>query len=269
MPDFGNASAEVDIPTTGNQAATQPCAAVSLAIELSGDSTGPFPAATGSLSCQPGSITGILAQVEAPQALEAAIDRFLTESSGNLNRPPTRTRAFDDFARGRLVTLLGIGLSQRQAAAALGVSHTAVQAELARRPELLEEVTAARFQAQVEPLLVVLRESKRSWRAATWLLNYLSRQVATREETPDEAIARAREEQLARRNQSRADEKEQKEYQRKTREREELRELNRRRAETMAIHGGPSPKERRAYEEEQRKMKELFEKLEAEADAVE
>ncbi len=65
------------------------------------------------------------------------------------------------------------GLTPRQSAAALGLSHSAVWRELKKNETLAEEVNAARFQAQIEPLLVVLRESKRSWRAATWFINYL------------------------------------------------------------------------------------------------
>jgi hypothetical protein len=54
-------------------------------------------------------------------------------------------------------------------------------------------VNAARFQAQIEPLLVILRESKRSWRAATWLINYLSKSAGVCEETLDERGLHAKE----------------------------------------------------------------------------
>ena len=42
------------------------------------------------------------------------------------------------------------------------------------------------FQGQIEPLLVILRESKRSWRAATWLVKYLDQHIQKRQETPEE-----------------------------------------------------------------------------------
>ena len=103
---------------------------------------------------------------------------------------PGRKHVFDAYLQGRLVSLLALGLSLRQAGAALGVSHTAVSNELRRCGELRERIAAARFQAQIEPLLVILRESRRSWRAATWLVNYLSKQIALQEETPDERRAR-------------------------------------------------------------------------------
>jgi hypothetical protein len=59
-----------------------------------------------------------------------------------------------------------------------------------QNPELAEELNAARHQAQIQPLLVILRESKRSWRAAAWVVRFLQAQVQTHEETPDEARAR-------------------------------------------------------------------------------
>ena len=125
-----------------------------------------------------------------PPVVESEIQSLLADLRGNLSEPlATRTRVFNDFARGKLVTLLAIGLSLRQAASALGVSHTAVRGELKRNPELLEQVNAARFQAQIEPLLVIIRESRRSWRAATWLVKYLQARIMLREGTPEEAAA--------------------------------------------------------------------------------
>jgi hypothetical protein len=135
------------------------------------------------------------AQVVVPQ--EAPIELQLLLGNLGVNLTPAqrgRKFVFDDFLRGRLVSLLAMGLSLRQAAAALGLSHSAVWKELKRNPDLTEQVTSARFQAQIEPLLVILRESKRSWRAATWIVNHLQRQVSQREETPDEARVRRQEE---------------------------------------------------------------------------
>jgi len=67
-----------------------------------------------------------------------------------------------------------IGLSIRQAAAAVGVSRTAVRLKIRRNPQLLAQVELARQHARLEPLLVIIRESKRSWRAASWLMKYLA-----------------------------------------------------------------------------------------------
>src|SRR5262245_62567197 len=77
-------------------------------------------------------------------------------------------------------------MGMRQAASVLGVSHTTVQNTLKAHPTLAEEITAARFQAQLQPLACVIREARRSWKAATWLLKYLDGKIASHEETPDE-----------------------------------------------------------------------------------
>jgi hypothetical protein len=131
------------------------------------------------------------AQVLVPQDTPSEFHPLLANLGVNLTPAPAgRKHVFDEFLRGRLVSLLALGLSIRQAAAAIGVSHVAVWKEMKRNPDLTEQVNAARFQAQIEPLLVILRESKRSWRAATWLIKYLGVKIKSREETPDEADER-------------------------------------------------------------------------------
>jgi hypothetical protein len=135
--------------------------------------------------------TQVVVPQEIPSELQALLANF------GVNHTPTlvgRKCVFDEFLRGRLVSLLAMGLSIRQAAAAIGLSHNAVWKEMKRNPELTEQVNAARFQAQIEPLLVIVRESKRSWRAATWLLKHLRGSILKREETPDEMKQRVKEE---------------------------------------------------------------------------
>jgi hypothetical protein len=92
------------------------------------------------------------------------------------------------------VALLSVGMSMRQAASILGVSHTTVQNALKADPALAEEITAARFQAQLQPLACIIREARRSWKAATWLLKYLDGKIASHEETPDERRRRQQQE---------------------------------------------------------------------------
>jgi hypothetical protein len=97
-----------------------------------------------------------------------------------------RPHVLDDQAKGQLIALLSVGMSMRQAAAVLGVSHTTVQNMLKADPALADDITAARFQAQLQPLACVIREARRSWKAATWLLKYLDAKITSHEETPDE-----------------------------------------------------------------------------------
>jgi hypothetical protein len=123
-------------------------------------------------------------------AMQALIQRALAQSKGG------RPSVFDDHSRGKLVALLALGLSVRQSATVLGVSHPTILRALAADQELREEVTAARYQAQLQPLGCVIREAQRSWRAATWLLKYMDGKLAGHEETPDEKRERQERERV-------------------------------------------------------------------------
>jgi len=118
----------------------------------------------------------------AADPLEELLHRALVATKTRRGRPP----GLDDQAKGQLIALLSVGMSMRQAAVVLGVSHTTIQKMLKADPALAEEITAARFQAQLQPLACVIREARRSWKAATWLLKYLDGKIASHEETPDE-----------------------------------------------------------------------------------
>ena len=108
-----------------------------------------------------------------------------------------RRQSLDERGKGQLMGLLAVGLSLRQAAAVLGVSHTTLRRTLAASAELSDEINAARSRAALEPLACVIRESKRSWRAATWLLKYLDGKLKDRDYTPDETDRRLEEEHEA------------------------------------------------------------------------
>lgn len=108
-----------------------------------------------------------------------------------------RRQSLDERGKGQLLGLLAVGLSLRQAAAILGVSHTTLRRTLAASAELSDEINAARSRAALEPLACVIRESKRSWRAATWLLKYLDGKLKDRDYTPDETDRKLEEEHEA------------------------------------------------------------------------
>jgi hypothetical protein len=116
------------------------------------------------------------------------LDELVTRAMRQRKRG--RPAAFDERSKGQLIALLALGLSLRQAASLLGVHHSTISSTLKADPALAEEITAARFQAQVQPLACVVRESRRSWKAATWLLKYLDGKIASHEETPEERRAR-------------------------------------------------------------------------------
>lgn len=128
-------------------------------------------------------------QVAIAQHVPEEVRELLLKIGVNLHAvEPGRKHVLDEFMRGRLVSLLAMGLTLRQAAAALGLSHVSIWKALRKDETLAEEVNAARFQAQIEPLLVILRESKRSWRAATWLIGYMNKWLNKRESALADAV---------------------------------------------------------------------------------
>jgi hypothetical protein len=148
----------------------------------------PQPASMSPISFHGGENAGNQCDSDAADPLEDLLSRALAR--------PRRGQpaAFDAHSKGKLVALLSLGMSLRQAAAVLGVSHTTIHNTLKADPALAEEITAARFQAQLQPLACVIREARRSWKAATWLLKYLDSKIASHEETPDERRDRQRRE---------------------------------------------------------------------------
>lgn len=86
-----------------------------------------------------------------------------------------RPSVVDDQLKGKMVILLATGLSLRQTAAFLGITHPTVSAAIAADPELASDIASARVRAEVHPLAQILREGGRSWKAAVWLLEYLEK----------------------------------------------------------------------------------------------
>jgi hypothetical protein len=104
-------------------------------------------------------------------------------------RPVRRGRPvkLDDLAKGRLLGLMSLGLSFRQAAAQLGVHHVTLLNMMKRDEEFSQQVSEARLDAISQPLLTVVQASRTNWRAAAWLAKFLEeRRVNSLETTPEE-----------------------------------------------------------------------------------
>ena len=98
-----------------------------------------------------------------------------------------RPVALYDLAKGRLLGLMSVGLSFRQAAAQLGVHHQTLLNTLKRDEELAQQVSEARLDAISQPLLTVVHASRTNWRAAAWLARFLEeKRVRSLESTPEE-----------------------------------------------------------------------------------
>jgi hypothetical protein len=103
----------------------------------------------------------------------------------------------DDVRKQAMLTLLGVGFSLRMTAAYVGVSHQTVANVLAGDPALAEDVRQARERAKFFPLNCILRECGRSWKAATWLLDYIERQQDAERSDADKHVERVRAKALA------------------------------------------------------------------------
>ena len=71
--------------------------------------------------------------------------------------------------------LISYGHSLRQAASQIGRSHMTLSRYMKNDPEFAEQVERYRGYAESDAMAEVVKASRRSWRAAAWLLTYLER----------------------------------------------------------------------------------------------
>jgi len=96
-----------------------------------------------------------------------------------------RPTVIDEPMKARISTLMGAGLSLRQAAACLGINHATISRALVADEQLKHDVEVARTRSTLHPLACILREAGKNWKAAVWLLEHLGT-VAYNEKTPQE-----------------------------------------------------------------------------------
>ena len=75
----------------------------------------------------------------------------------------------------RVAMLMSYGYSLRQAAARVERAHTTVSRQLKKDPEFAAQLERYRSYAESDALGEVVKASRKSWRAAAWLLTYLQR----------------------------------------------------------------------------------------------
>ena len=91
--------------------------------------------------------------------------------AGNSKRNQPLTISEED----RFLLCLEYGLSIRQAASAIGCHHSTFVKRAKRDKEFARKIAHAKSKARTDPLWEVTLASRKSWRAAAWLLNYLER----------------------------------------------------------------------------------------------
>lgn len=76
----------------------------------------------------------------------------------------------------RICTLLSVGFSRRQAAAYVEIDQSTISRTAKRDPEFAACLKRAEEKASLQPMLTVISEAQKNWRAAAWLLQYKARQ---------------------------------------------------------------------------------------------
>lgn len=102
-----------------------------------------------------------------------------------------RPKAVTPQLQEQLCLLLSVGLSRRQAAAYLGIDHTTLSHTAARDADLSQDLKRAEDIAAGRPLLSIFDASRKSWRAAVWLVEH--RRQYPPALTPEEKAAKHQE----------------------------------------------------------------------------
>ena len=182
-------------PSTGSPSPQPPVAPPVLSESTPAVVETPTPHATGFLQ-HPGSAD---AETGEERALIAEGFALLVSQVRKSNRG--RPTVIDEPMKARIATLMGVGLSMRQAAACLGINQATISRAVAADKELKHDIECARTRATLHPLACVLRESGKNWKAAVWLLEHLSK-TAFHEKTPleraEDTAVRRIEDDLAR-----------------------------------------------------------------------
>lgn len=169
-------SAATNIPSLGPAASSPPSATTGRAPEAAPHSPSAAcvaPSSRGSCFPKPPACEPASAPVNGEDELEEVADGLaLLASQRNRGGRPS---VVDDQLKGKIVILLATGLSLRQTAAFLGITHPTVSSAIAADPALAADIADARVRAELHPLAHLIREGGRSWKTAAWLLAYLQK----------------------------------------------------------------------------------------------
>jgi hypothetical protein len=120
--------------------------------------------------------------------MTVGISLLVTDVSRNRGGRP---KVIDEVVKAQLVALLGTGLSIRHAAALLRIGQSTVSEAIAADEQFKQEIADARLRAELLPLQTIIRDSRRSWRAAVWLMKHLRVQREADRSPAEEIAARA------------------------------------------------------------------------------
>lgn len=136
---------------------------------------------------------GVEGEVQGGVGLQSAQENDLLASLPQpvLASKGGRPKAVTPQIQEQLCLLLSVGLSRRQAAAYLGIDHTTVSRTATKDAEFSADLKRAEDVAAGRPLLSIFDASRKSWRAAVWLVEH--RRLHPPALTPEEKAAKHQE----------------------------------------------------------------------------
>ena len=121
-----------------------------------------------------GELTGFIAEAQSASGGGAVVNSVVNcqeedASAAHDYQKPTLTK------EARLLICLSMGMSMRAAARTIGCCHTTFVKRAKRDEHFAAQIEQAKQQARADPLRELYAASRKSWRAAAWLLEYLDR----------------------------------------------------------------------------------------------
>ena len=97
-----------------------------------------------------------------------------SQPAATLGDDPGRRRrgepALNESRRQLLLRMISLGMSRRRAAACIGCHHATIARTAARDPDFDAQLRAAELVCESDPLAMITKASRKTWRAAAWLL---------------------------------------------------------------------------------------------------
>jgi hypothetical protein len=117
--------------------------------------------------------------VESGTALKTPDPALSTAGGERIAQTPThvqqhsRTRPLTEAECAAAVACMACGMTLRGAARAIGRTHPTLIRRMRRDRQFAQQMRQAKRRARLDPLEQIRRSSRKSWRAAAWLLKYL------------------------------------------------------------------------------------------------
>ncbi len=114
----------------------------------------------------------VMPAANTPTTGEAAARSRMQESGDAEVDRGGRPAVITPTVREQICTLLSVGFSRRQAAAYVDIDQSTIHRTAKRDPEFAMQLRRAEEKALLQPMLTVISQAQKNWRAAAWLIRY-------------------------------------------------------------------------------------------------